>query len=274
MSLLFTNNASATLASSIGTTDTTIVVAAGQGARFPSPGIGDWFYLTIVDSSNNIEIVKVTARATDVLTVQRGQDNTAARAYTSGAVIELRAVAAVFADFQAQITAYAGQFILPSGTVAYFPFGTAPTGWLAANGASISRTTYSALYAALGTTYGSGDGSTTFGIPDLRGQFIRSLDSGRGVDTGRVIGTTQAGAIQSHTHTATDSGHTHVWTGGPLNTTWAVYDGSQSNLIVFTLNQGGGANSTQSGYANVSIGSTGGTETRPTNIALLACIKY
>jgi microcystin-dependent protein len=274
MSILFTNNASATLAGSIGIADTTIVVASGQGSRFPSPGSGDWFYLSIIDASNNIEIVKVTARATDVLTVQRGQDNTAARAYTSGAVIELRLVAAVFADYQAQITAYAGQFILPSGTVAYFPFGTAPTGWLAANGAAISRTTYSNLYAALGTAYGAGDGATTFAIPDLRGQFIRSLDSGRGVDTGRTIGTTQAGAIQSHNHTASDSGHTHIWMGGTLNTSWAVYDGSQTNLITYTLNQGGGPNPTQTGYANISVGSTGGTETRPTNVALLACIKY
>ena len=272
MSILFTNNASATLASSIGTTDTTIVVASGQGVRFPSPGVGDWFYLTIVDASNNIEIVKVTARATDVLTVVRAQDNTPARAYTSGAVIELRAVAAVFADFQAQITAYAGQFILPSGTIAYFPFATAPSGWLAANGAAISRSTYSALFSAIGTTYGAGDGGTTFAIPDLRGQFIRSLDSGRGVDTGRVIGSTQADALKSHTHTAVDSGHSHIWWNAPTNTAWFAYG---DNKISFTLyNEGGNPAVTLPGYANVAISASGGTETRPTNVALLSCIKY
>jgi hypothetical protein len=94
MAVKFTNNASATLAASINTTVTTIVVSTGQGSLFPSLGASDFFYATLVDASNNIEIVKVTARVSDTLTVVRGQDGTAGRSYTAGDRIELRPVAA------------------------------------------------------------------------------------------------------------------------------------------------------------------------------------
>lgn len=100
MAVLFTNNATALIASSITATATTIILATGNGASFPAPGAGDWFYCTLVDSSNNLEIVKVTGRATDTLTVVRGQDNTIGRVYPAGAVIEGRVVAGVFNDLQ------------------------------------------------------------------------------------------------------------------------------------------------------------------------------
>ena len=69
MTVLFTNNASAQLASGISGASTTIVVAAGQGVRFPVPGTGAYFYATLVDQGNNLEVVKVTARSGDTLTV-------------------------------------------------------------------------------------------------------------------------------------------------------------------------------------------------------------
>jgi len=94
MAIKFTNNASATLASSINSSATSIILSGGQGALFPSLAGSDYFYATLVDSSNNIEIVKVTARSTDTLTVVRGQDGTSGRAYSSGDRIELRVVAA------------------------------------------------------------------------------------------------------------------------------------------------------------------------------------
>jgi hypothetical protein len=100
MAVLFTNNATALIASSITATSTSIILASGTGTYFPAPGAGDWFYCTIVDSSNNLEIVKVTARATDTITVVRGQDNTIGRVYAAGSVIEGRVVAAVFNDLQ------------------------------------------------------------------------------------------------------------------------------------------------------------------------------
>lgn len=94
----FTNNAFGTLASSITNTATTITLTSGNGSRFPSLSAGEFFYATLIDSSNNLEIVQVTARATDALTVVRGQDGSTARAYAAGDRIELRPVAAALTN--------------------------------------------------------------------------------------------------------------------------------------------------------------------------------
>jgi hypothetical protein len=93
--------------------------------------------------------------------------------------------------------------------VRYVARTTAPAGWLKANGAAISRATYANLFAAIGTSFGPGDGETTFNLPDLRGTFIRGFDDGRGVDPGRPYGSTQSGANLSHTHGVFDFGHAH-----------------------------------------------------------------
>jgi microcystin-dependent protein len=134
------------------------------------------------------------------------------------------------------------------GQVATFAMNTAPAGWLKANGATVSRTTYAALFTAIGTTFGAGDGSTTFLLPDLRGEFIRGWDDGRGVDSGRAFGSTQTDAFKSHTHTQ------------QVNATGSRgVGGSNEFLYVGTT---------------ADTGATGGTETRPRNVALLACIKF
>lgn len=99
MPALFSNTASATLASSITTSSTTIVVSAGQGGMFPTISAGTYFYATLTDSSNNLEIVKVTGRSSDSLTVLRGQEGTTALAYAAGDLIELRITAAVLQNF-------------------------------------------------------------------------------------------------------------------------------------------------------------------------------
>ena len=96
--LKLTNNASATLAGAITSAATSVVLTAGNGSLFPALGAGEFFYGTLVDSSNNLEVVKVTARTTDTLTVVRAQDGTVARAYSVGDKFELRLVAAVFSE--------------------------------------------------------------------------------------------------------------------------------------------------------------------------------
>ncbi len=96
MGLKVTNNAFGTLNAGINSSATTIVLTAGQGARFPSLSAGDYFYATLIDTSNNLEIVKVTARSTDTMTVVRGQDGTTARAYSTNDRFELRPTAALF----------------------------------------------------------------------------------------------------------------------------------------------------------------------------------
>jgi len=98
MGLKVTNNAFGTLNAGINSSATTIVLTAGQGAKFPTLSAGDYFYATLIDTSNNLEIVKVTARSTDTMTVVRGQDNTTARAYSTNDRFELRPTAALFTD--------------------------------------------------------------------------------------------------------------------------------------------------------------------------------
>jgi microcystin-dependent protein len=131
---------------------------------------------------------------------------------------------------------------------------TAPSGYLECNGAAVSRSTYSALFTAIGSTYGSGDGSTTFNLPDLRGEFVRGWDHGKGTDSGRVRGSNQSGAIESHTHTL------------------HVYDRADTDSLG---SGGGGDNTVASASSGVSgyIDATGGSETRPRNVALMFIIK-
>ena len=120
-------------------------------------------------------------------------------------------------------------------------------GTLECDGSAVSRTTYAALFAIAGTTYGVGDGSTTFNLPDLRGEFMRGFDNGRGVDTSRVEGSTQAELLAAHTH--------NVGQGFSANSTGGTVQG---------VGAGG----------NVVSASTGGAENRPRNIAMRYCVKY
>lgn len=98
MTIKFTNNASATLAASITSTQTSVSVTSGQGALFPTLSAGDYFYVTFSDSANNLEIAKCTARSSDTLTVIRGQDGTTGRAFSAGDKCELRFTAAGIED--------------------------------------------------------------------------------------------------------------------------------------------------------------------------------
>lgn len=102
MGIKFKNNATAALASGITSTATSLSLNSGQGALFPATGAGDYFYVTLVDSSNNLEIVKVTGRTSDTFTVERGQDGTAGRSFSAGDKVELRNTAAVMEALQAE----------------------------------------------------------------------------------------------------------------------------------------------------------------------------
>lgn len=98
MGIKFANSAFATLAAGINSSVTSITLTTGQGARFPSLAGGDYFFATLIDTSNNLEIVKCTTRSTDVLTVVRGQESTTARAFATGDRIELRVTAQGIVD--------------------------------------------------------------------------------------------------------------------------------------------------------------------------------
>jgi microcystin-dependent protein len=191
---------------------------------------------------------------------------------------------------------------VPEGTVIFYAGSSAPTGFLKCNGAAVNRTTYATLFAAIGTTYGVGDGSTTFNLPDTRGEFPRFWDDAKGVDSGRTIGSYQSEAFVDHTHTGTTaSGGSHTHTGstdsqGAHTHTVSTYSGgSDGSSYIKTTTLPSGSPSTKttsssgththtltiaSATAHTHTITTGGastgsgTETRPRNIAFLGCIKY
>ena len=78
--------------------------------------------------------------------------------------------------------------LIPPGTIIHYAGRTVPSGWLICNGANVSRTDYAALFAAIGTTYGAGDGSTTFGLPNLNGRFLEGTTSTSEVGTYKSAG--------------------------------------------------------------------------------------
>lgn len=155
----------------------------------------------------------------------------------------------------------------PAGQVGFFASNTAPVGWLKANGALVSRTAYANLFSRIGTTWGAGDGSTTFQLPDMRGEFPRGWDDGRGVDAGRSMGSHQLDASQKITGTL----------GGTLQ-----YRGSAGTATGAFNNEAAGANGNDFSGGDpsrlIDFDSSrvvrAADETRPRNLALLACIKY
>ncbi|WP_420549927.1 phage tail protein [Curvivirga sp.] len=135
----------------------------------------------------------------------------------------------------------------PIGTVIWHAADTAPSGFLECNGDAVSRTTYSALFDVIGETFGNGDGSTTFNLPDLRGEFIRGWDNGRAIDNNRTFGSFQADEFKSHTHKyGSINGSGTSW---PFGSNYRYDD-------------------------DLDTSAAGGSETRPRNVALLPCIKY
>lgn len=171
-----------------------------------------------------------------------------------------------------------------AGDVFFTARSTPPPGSIKANGAAVSRTTYSRLFAAIGTTYGAGDGVTTFNVPEGRGEFFRALDDGRGIDVGRALGSAQAATrIRSFIQDAypNDTDGMGSFTGimgivaGKTDARGLAPDGTEllaqgqpaTGGLTDNVNWGARGNSTAdsiSSYFTV----------RPRNVALLACIRY
>lgn len=159
------------------------------------------------------------------------------------------------------------------GTVAFFARSSAPTGWLKCNGAAISRTDYDDLFDSIGTDYGVGDGSTTFNLPDLRGEFVRCWDDSRGIDSGRSLTATSVADIQDWA--------VEQFTGSfqmPLNQIEYSLGGIFNNkAYTYMLELNSYITGYRSGsriYVDSSAQINSSTETRPRNVPLLSCIKY
>lgn len=158
-------------------------------------------------------------------------------------------------------TKYLKERLSPTGEILMWPTSLAPTGYLVCNGATVSRTTYADLFAIVGTAFGEGNGSTTFHLPDFRGQFIRGHNAASGQDpdaasrtamntggnTGDNIGSIQSDAFEAHTHD-----RDVVSTGIPSGSTVVAERGTDDTP------------------ETLQTGSTGGNETRPIN----ACVNF
>lgn len=114
---------------------------------------------------------------------------------------------------QPSLTPY---LLVPTGSVLQFVGAAAPGGWVLCDGSAISRSDYSTLFGVIGTTFGVGDGSTTFNVPDFRGRVALGAGAGSGL-TVRTLGTASGQEsitqVPPHTHTITDPGHTHTYYG-------------------------------------------------------------
>ena len=161
---------------------------------------------------------------------------------------------------------------VPIGTVLSFAATSPPSGFLECNGANVSRSTYASLFSTVGTSFGIGDGSSTFGLPDLRGQFVRGWVSNGSVDSGRTFGSTQTDQNKSHAHSVTDPGHVHATTFDNKK----YFPGGGSTTIGY-----GGAGtypadvfSMSNANTGISLSNDGGTENRPKNVALMYVIKF
>lgn len=182
---------------------------------------------------------------------------------------------------------------VPTGAIMNFPATTAPSGFLVAGGQLVSRATYAALWTFAqasgnlvsdstwtGGQYGSfssGDGSTTFRLPQYGGYFLRSLDNGNGIDPSRAIGTVQQNQNQTHTHTATsvntitDPGHFHSQNYRIVGAGVGGLPSADGTGTIYNTNPAvTGINVTTA----TTIAASGGSESRPVNISVLTCIKY
>ena len=151
--------------------------------------------------------------------------------------------------------------LLAPGFVLPYAGTTAPAGWLECDGSAISRTSYADLFGVIGTSAGSGDGSTTFNIPDYRGEGIRGWDHGRGVDNGRAINSAQGGSIEAHTHS---------YSRGTVSTSGgSAYSSGMTQNPPFSF-----VSSVSSGTTGATTGTSGSTETRMRNLAAMFILKY
>ena len=216
-----------------------------------------------VNAGSPIAIVKPTTAGTSQL--------------GGGEVVSGNVVGVTYYSTTGQFQLITNNISNTSGQIAAFGSTLCPAGWLAANGTAVSRTTYASLFASIATTWGTGDGSTTFNIPDLRGTFLRGTGTNAnatvvaaGGATGQSLGTYAADTYLNHNHAVTDPGHLHTLPNG-FTTSSIAGAGSAYNLPSGYVAQNTGSNTTG---LTVNTSTTGGTETMPKNFAVTYCIQY
>jgi microcystin-dependent protein len=172
------------------------------------------------------------------------------------------------ADLSASITAQGVSALMPTGTVLHFAGSSAPTGWLLCDGSAVSRTTYATLFALLSTTYGVGDGSTTFNVPNTSGIFISGVGSQTisSIAYTRTLATRQGDVMQGHDHNVKSP---------DFVLPFASDNGANGNGARLDRTAVSGLNYWTTPM--IALGANGtprlGTETRPANIAFNHIIK-
>jgi microcystin-dependent protein len=185
--------------------------------------------------------------------------------------------------------------LVPTGGVLQYAGAAAPTGFLLCDGSAVSRTTYAALYAAIGDAFGAGNGTTTFNLPDTGGRFVRGVDNGQvardpdsatrtasatGGNTGNNVGSVETDELKSHAHTLTDPGHFHKVgattagkTASTTNASTNAGSGGPPGRSAAQSNDPNYAWNTNSEVTGITMANTGGAETRPINIYFNYIIK-
>jgi microcystin-dependent protein len=163
--------------------------------------------------------------------------------------------------------------VFPTGMCALFGMTALPSGWLVCDGSAVSRTTYAALFAQIGTTYGVGNGTTTFNVPTAQGQFIRVYNAtGSGTDSGHALGVIQADQLQGHIHyggQAQNNGAASIYS--------VVTTDIPGIATGVAAQNAGGVTDQQTTSVPKTDGTNGtprtGSETRPTNLNFVLAIK-
>jgi len=166
---------------------------------------------------------------------------------------------------------------VPVGAISAFAMAMPPVGWIKCNGIALSRTSYAALYSTIGTSWGAGDGVTSFNVPDLRGQFLRGADEGRGQDPGRLFASSQGDQNKAHNHGGTtniNGAHSHHYMDHDTVAGEFVYEGTRSfGHNIFSMpRQTQRTTQAVTAHSHV-IEADGGLEARPKNIAVIYAIK-
>ena len=259
--------------------DFSIVTGGTRRAHFDSNGITirDRKALRLRDSSNSnfVAIRAPSNAASDITLTLPNSDGNANDVLQS--------------DGSGNLSFAALPQAVPTGSVHLMASTTPPSGYLKCNGAAVSRTTYADLFAEIGTAFGAGDGSSTFNLPDLRGEFVRGWDDSRGVDSGRSFATTQSSQNKQHNHSASStssispSSHNHVFPGDDqfanANNVGGWTNRTSGSFNYDAKSQSGNgkvyltSDASLSVSTSVTVNNDGGSEARPRNIAMMYVIK-
>lgn len=222
------------------------------------------------DLANNAVTTAIIAN--NAVTSAKIADGTIVAADLATAAVTNIKIADAAIDYN-KLAAAVQQSLTPVGTILAFAGDTPPPGWLLCNGQTISRSTYSALYSVVGNRFGYGNNSSTFHVPDFRGRFLRGRAAGSPQDpdrnsrtalniggaTGDAVGSFQADEFRRHTHDYED-----------------IYHSENHGVVAVPDNRGSGkTDSDNTGWQiRRTSYSTGGNETRPTNVYVNYIIKY